>query len=152
MSSSQAMTPHTFAKQECCNLMRDGVCIAREARLYSLYESRGSRVYKVRQETWCLLSTGRRCRYFERVVCRVADQPGPVNAPGLSERRQTAVSAYNNMHGLARQAPFESDRVCPDCGISIAKGRRVCDKCKLVRRRASKRGYARYIRKRRVDM
>ncbi len=128
------MTPYQFVKAECCNLMGK-MCVRRDDRLICKLRRRTKPAHSTKT-CECLLAMSRRCGYFERVICKIADQPSPHNDPGLQSRRQKAVAAYRSMHGIEHGSRF-----CPDCGDPIGKRQRYCEKCVKLRNREASRKY-----------
>lgn len=91
-----------YVKQECANYMLFyNMCIF--------------------SDTSCLISEGKRCPYFERVLLPIAEQQGV--------SRQ--IKKYYDMGDI------KATRSCPDCGAELAYRKRYCNKCTKRRRRAS---------------
>ena len=122
------MTPYQFVKAECCNLM-DSTCVRRDDRLICLMRRRTKPAHSTKP-CKCLLAMSRSCSYYERVICKIADQPSPKADPGLQKRRQKAVAAYRSLHDMD-----QGGRTCPDCGAPVAKRQRYCESCTKKRRR-----------------
>ena len=83
------------------------------------------------EEGGCLVRDGKRCRYFETGVLRLAEMDGLANA----ERYRVAADAYRSMHGLAGAG---GRRYC-ECGAPLQKRRQVCDECRARRRKETQR-------------
>lgn len=90
----------------------------------------------------------KRCRYFERAVLPVADNPSPPGDLGLQQRRLEARTEYLKRLVEPKKAstkarpdkpakPDGKERLCPGCGRMLAKGRRFCDPCQKRRRSAT---------------
>ena len=89
----------------------------------------------------CLVGRGKRCRYFERCVLPIADNPSPKDDPGLQGRRLKGRKAYWAQFlpvGPRPDRPSEQrrERRCT-CGALLGKGRRYCTNCAAKRRRDS---------------
>ena len=66
----------------------------------------------------CLLSEGKRCPYFERVLIPIAGQQGVANK---------VIEWYDG--------DAVDTRACPDCGAELAYRKRYCPKCARKRKR-----------------
>ena len=127
------MTPYEFATKECANMQANKSCLG--VRACDL-------AYKGRQRfaaelPRCLLSEKpiHTCKYFEKIVMPLADNPSPKDKPGLQKSRAEARELY-----LGQTAQVQEDkkrRPCPDCGEVLPKGKKYCESCSIKRRRVS---------------
>ena len=83
----------------------------------------------------CLISRGKRCGYFERVILPLADQPPPPDDVKLQARQVRARRSYLRLHNLA--GADEPGRQCPDCGGALPKSRHYCEACRRRRRQGT---------------
>jgi len=128
------MNPHTFAMRDCANyIAKDGSCLG--ILVECLTEP--DKPTRAKPLPRCLLAGKLRpCRYFEKVVLPLADQPSPKNEPDLQRQRLEARQKYLAARKL--EVPEKlSLRTCPECGGPLAKRRRYCEKCTQKRRLAT---------------
>ena len=134
------MTPYQLARMECSNLLPDGSClgIAPEG----LTDSKVAAVPLAR----CLLASKpiKPCRYFERCLLHLADQPDS-DGGGIDGGKRAGWLQARAQYLSARKVtvPEIKLRACPDCGQPLAKRQRVCQKCQKKRRTESYRQYRR---------
>lgn len=133
IAKAGSMTPYQLAKAECSNMLRDGSCLG----VYPVCFSETELVPMKAQER-CLVVDGKRCRFFEKAVLPVADWPSPKDHPKLQQRRLKARDAYWWRHDFCKRKAA-GNRVCPECGGSLAKRQRLCSECSQKRRRTAKR-------------
>jgi hypothetical protein len=128
------MNPHTFAMRDCANyITKNGSCLGISIECLQNPEE-PARVTPLER---CLMAgkTLRPCRYFEKVVLPLADQPSPKQEPDLQRQRLEARQKY--LAARKMEVPEAENRLCPDCGGPLAKRRRYCQKCTQKRRLAA---------------
>ena len=112
------MTPYEFARWECANFVsgeciwtKDGICLLARKPL-------------------------KPCRYFERCVLNLPDQPGADKMPHYFDYLDA-----RNRYLEATIQPIKNIKVrdCPSCGEPLRKRERMCRKCALKKRRKSER-------------
>jgi len=128
------VNPHTFAQRDCANYQsKDGCCLG--IPVESLTEP--DKPVLAKPLPRCLLAGKMRpCRYFEKVVLPLADQPSPKQEPDLQRQRLEARQKYLAARKMEMPETV-SLRTCPDCGGPLAKRRRYCEKCTQKRRLAA---------------
>ncbi len=128
------MNPHTFAQQDCANYQtKDGGCLGILVECLQKPEKPA----RAKPLPRCLLAGKLRpCRYFEKVVLPLADQPSPKSEPDLQRQRLEARQKYLAARKM-EMSETVSLRTCPDCGGLLAKRRRYCQKCTQKRRLAA---------------
>ncbi len=129
------MNPHTFAMRDCANYQtKDGSCLG------ILVEclTKPDKPVMAKPLPRCLLAGKllRPCRYFEKVVLPLADNPSPKQEPDLQRQRLEARQKY--LAARKMEVPEKLTlRTCPDCGGPLAKRQRYCPKCTPKRRLAT---------------
>jgi len=113
------MSPYGFARAECANMRPVGICLWTEKP--------------------CLLKQGKRCSYFERCILPLADDSSPHAQPDLQSKRLAARETYLGQHALVAGKDESNNRTCPECGSILGKYQRLCDKCRVKRRREADR-------------
>ena len=131
-SKSARLSPFQFAKDDCANLRKDGICLWSDAQIAL---PRWFDDSPTPAELTCRVKAGERCGYFEKFVLPLADQPGPKDDPKRQLRRASARDAYWRQHQLQEEVAHPAGRACPDCGAALAYRKRFCPICGARRRR-----------------
>jgi len=123
------MSAAQFARDECSNMLPDGACLGVHAD--SLIDTGQQR--RCTPQPRCLVRDDRRCRYFEKVILPLADQPSPHADPHLQQKRAWARQEYLGRHCLAGS----QGRRCPECGNPMPARHRFCESCSTRHRRTA---------------
>ena len=132
------MTPYQLARLECSNYQPGGSCLGIQP------EGLTDPSVPMVPLDQCLLSLKpvKPCRYFEKCVLPLADQPDSAGGRIDGDKRAGWIEARNLYpFTLAKDARRTKLRTCPDCDGPLAKRQRVCEKCQKKRRNESYRKY-----------
>jgi hypothetical protein len=132
------MSPGQFARNECANMLHDGVCLG--VHVDSLVDHGQPKTCTPKNR--CRVAEGKRCEYFERVILPLADQPSPHGDPHLQQKRAAARSDYLAMHAMARSGA----KPCPLCVGAKPPKYQFCESCGTLRRREMSRNRMRRCR------
>ena len=116
-----SMSPMQLVEAECANFVRSG----RPAFNGCILPPEGV------AEGACLVRDGKRCRYFEAALLPLGEKDDIAEAA----RYRAAADTYRTAHGLAGAG---ERRHC-ECGAPIQKRRRMCEACRALRRRETRR-------------
>jgi len=128
------MNPHTFAQRDCANYQtKDGSCLG----ILVEFLTEPDKPKRAKPLERCLLAGKLRpCRYFEKVVLPLADNPSPKEEPDLQRQRLEARQKYLAARKM-EVTETVAMRTCPECGGPLAKRRRYCERCTQKRRLAT---------------
>jgi hypothetical protein len=96
----------------------------------------------------CLVSAGLRCSYFEKCVLPIANKTPEYAGADVNywaklspqaEGRATDAQKTHPFYRPLEVKPAKAGRCCPDCGRPLAERKRVCELCRLKRRRNTER-------------
>lgn len=115
MEKISTITPLKFAKAQCANMEPDGSCAG--ARFNDALQPLPGKPLPV-----CALAERKPCQYFKDCVL-----PGVANAE--------VIHKYRIIHG-GKIKPHKT-RQCPDCGAPLLPHKRICEKCRIARRKTA---------------
>jgi hypothetical protein len=119
---------HQFIQDSCCNWY-SGHCIG-----VNIMQNADGKLTQFNDTGKCFVMAGKRCKFFEQAV--------------MPTGNQDIHDTYNKIAGATPK--LTKKRFC-SCGEPLSRWCKVCEKCSMKLRRATKREYQRKHRKRIVS-